>query len=215
MQPKSTRTTVRRKSDRGHYDRETINAILDEALIAHVGFVVDGAPTVIPMTYARVDDDMYLHGATGNAMLRSLAEGGEICVTVTLLDALVLSRSAFHHSMNYRSVVAFGRAAKVEDDDEKMTALLAVVDHMVEGRSAESRTPNPSEMRSTLVIRFPLDEASAKVRTGPPIEDPDDLALPYWGGLLPLHTVLGEPDPDEHNIAPEPTFTGRVPPASA
>lgn len=198
------RTELRRQSERGRYERATIHAIVDEALVAHVGFAVDGQPWVIPMTFARVGDCVYLHGANGNHMLRALAGGGEVCVTFTLLDGLVLSRSAFHHSMNYRSVVAFGRAEMVIDDAEKLTALLAVVDHMVPGRSAESRVPDPSELRSTLVVRFPLTEASAKIRTGPPIETPGDYALPYWGGVVPVDTVLGAPIPDDRATIPPP-----------
>jgi hypothetical protein len=194
----TARTTVRRKADRGRYDRGTIDAILDEALLAHVGFTVDGAPCVLPMAYARVGDVLYLHGASGNHMLRTLAGGAEACVTVTLLDGLVLSRSAFHHSMNYRSVVAFGRAEKVDDDAEKRAAMEALIEHMVPGRTPHTRPPSERELRATLVVRFPLTEASAKIRTGPALEEPDDLALPYWGGEIPLRLVAGEPVPDAH-----------------
>jgi nitroimidazol reductase NimA-like FMN-containing flavoprotein (pyridoxamine 5'-phosphate oxidase superfamily) len=194
----TARTTVRRKADRGRYDRGTIDAILDEALLAHVGFTVDGAPCVLPMAYARVGDVLYLHGASGNHMLRTLAGGAEACVTVTLLDGLVLSRSAFHHSMNYRSVVAFGRAEKVDDDAEKRAAMEALIEHTVPGRTPHTRPPSERELRATLVVRFPLTEASAKIRTGPALEEPDDLALPYWGGEIPLRLVAGEPVPDAH-----------------
>jgi nitroimidazol reductase NimA-like FMN-containing flavoprotein (pyridoxamine 5'-phosphate oxidase superfamily) len=191
------RTTVRRKADRGRYDRDTIDAILDEALVAHVGFALDGQPWVIPMTFARIDDMLYLHGASANHLLSSLAGGIPVCATVTLLDGLVLSRSAFHHSMNYRSVVVVGVATKVEDTDEKHRALRAVVDHMVANRSDETRGPSDKELRATLVVRLPIHEASAKVRTGPPIEEPDDLALPYWGGVIPVHLTRGAPVPDD------------------
>jgi len=195
---KTARTTVRRKADRGRYDRETVEAILDAALIAHVGFAIGGVPSVIPMAYVRIGDAIYFHGAVGNHALRTLANGSEACVTVTLLDALVLSRSAFHHSMNYRSVVCFGRGEKVEDDALKLAAVEALVEHIVPGRREGTRGPSPSELRQTLVVRFPLTEASAKVREGPPIEDPEDLDLPYWGGEIPLTIVRGDPIPDEY-----------------
>jgi hypothetical protein len=194
----TTRTKVRRKSDRGRYDWATVAAILDEGMIAHVGFVADEGVCVLPMVYARVDDRLYLHGAAGNAMLRQLAGGADVCVTVTLVDALVLSRSAFHHSMNYRSVVVVGRAVAVDDRDEKHRALRAVVDHNLPGRSHECRGPSESELRTTRVIRLPINEASAKLRTGPPIEEPEDLELPYWGGEVPLVIAHGTPVPDEH-----------------
>lgn len=196
--PSSDRVRVRRKADRARYDTATIGAILDEAFVAHVGFTTEHGPCVLPMAYARVGDHLYLHGATGNAMLRAL-DGADVCVTVTLLDGLVLARSAFHHSMNYRSVVVLGRAVTVRDDAEKERALAAVVDHMVVGRSDECRPPTPEEVRATRVVRVPLAEASAKVRTGPPIEDPADLDPPvWWGGVVPVRTVLDEPRPDEH-----------------
>jgi nitroimidazol reductase NimA-like FMN-containing flavoprotein (pyridoxamine 5'-phosphate oxidase superfamily) len=187
---------VRRKAERGRYDREVVDAILDEALLCHVGFAVDGRPWVIPTTFARVGDHVYLHGAVGNSALRTLAAGAEACVTVTLLDGLVLARSAFHHSMNYRSLVLFGQAEEVTDGDEKRAALLAIVDHMVEGRSGASRPPTAEELRATLVVRLAIDEGSAKVRTGGPVDDPEDLALPHWAGVIPLSVVRGEPVPD-------------------
>lgn len=196
--PASDRVRVRRKADRARYDRDTVRAILDEGFVAHVGFVADHGPVVLPMAYARVDDHLYLHGATGNAMLRAL-DGADVCVTVTLLDGLVLARSAFHHSMNYRSVVVLGRAETVTDDAEKERALLAVVDQMVAGRSGECRPPSPDEIRATRVVRVALAEVSAKVRSGPPIEDPADLDTPvWWGGEVPVATVLGERRPDRH-----------------
>lgn len=186
--PPSPRTTVRRKADRGRYDRDLINAILDEALVCHVGF--DGAhgPVVLPTMHARVGDTLYLHGAAGNAMLKAVADGGSVCVTVTLLDGLVLARSAMHHSMNYRSVVVFGAAAAVTDGDEKLRALEALIERVHPGRWLEVRQPNASELRATLVVAVPLDEASAKVRTGPPIDDDEDYALPVWAGEIPLQT---------------------------
>lgn len=194
--PSSERTRVRRKADRGRYDCDTIVEILDEALICHVGFAVDDRPWVVPTAFARVGEHVYLHGAVGNFALRTLAGGAEACVSFTLLDGLVLARSAFHHSINYRSVMLFGHAAAVTGNDEKYAALLAIVDHMVEGRSTTTRLPTPHELRSTLVLRLPIAEASAKVRTGGPIDEPADYGLPHWAGVLPLSVVRGEPQPD-------------------
>jgi nitroimidazol reductase NimA-like FMN-containing flavoprotein (pyridoxamine 5'-phosphate oxidase superfamily) len=199
------RSTVRRKKERGLHDRAAVNAILDEGLICHVGFVSDGAPVVIPTAYGRVGDHLYLHGAVGNHMLRSMAEGGEACVTVTLLDGLVLARSAFHHSMNYRSVVLFGVAEKVTDEEEKAAALEAIVEHLVPGRTADARGSNPAELRSTLVVRLPIDEGSAKVRTGAPIDDEDDLDLPVWAGVVPLTLTAGPPVSDTPDL-PVPAY---------
>jgi len=191
----SARATVRRKADRGRYERDAIHAILDEGLVAHVGFTSDLGFAVLPMVYARLDDDLYLHGAAGNHMLRAL-DGADVCITVTIVDGLVLSRSAFHHSMNYRSVVVYGRATLVTDEDEKDLVLRSVVDHMVDGRSEHCRPPTADERRATRVVRVPLREASAKVRSGPPIEEPADLALPYFGGVVPLSVVRGAPVAD-------------------
>lgn len=187
------RTTVRRKKDRGRYDTDTIHAILDEGMVCHVGFAVDGQPYVIPTAYARVGDNLYVHGATGNHALRVLADGAAACVTVTLLDGLVLARSTFHHSMNYRSVVLFGVGQRVEDLDEKAGALAALVDHLVPGRSADARPATAEELRATLLVRLPIDEASAKVRTGDPIDDDEDLSLPVWAGVIPLTLQAGAP----------------------
>jgi nitroimidazol reductase NimA-like FMN-containing flavoprotein (pyridoxamine 5'-phosphate oxidase superfamily) len=190
------RSKVRRKADRAHYDWDTVTAILDEALICHVGFAVEGRPWVVPTTFVRIGDQLYLHGAAANFALRTLAAGAEVCVTVTLLDGLVLARSAFHHSMNYRSVMLFGRAEAITDGDEKYTALLAIVDHMEQGRSGQTRLPTAEELRATLVVRLAIDEGSAKVRTGPPIDDAEDYALPYWAGIIPLTLTRGEPQQD-------------------
>jgi nitroimidazol reductase NimA-like FMN-containing flavoprotein (pyridoxamine 5'-phosphate oxidase superfamily) len=202
------RTKVRRLAERGRYERSLVHEILDEAYLAHVGFVVDGEPRVLPMTYGRDGDVLYLHGAVGNAMLRA-SQDAEVCVTVTLLDGLVLARSAFHHSMNYRSVVVLGTATKVTDEDEKRRAFDAVVEHVLPGRSAVARPSNDSELRATLVLRLPIDEASAKVRTGGPKEEPEDLHLPVWAGVVPLRLVPGPPEQDDHQppglVAPEPT----------
>ena len=187
-EPPSARTTVRRRAQRGQYDRELIHAVLDEALVSHVGFESEHGPVVLPTMHARVDDTLYLHGAVGNAMLRALAAGAPVCVTVTLLDGLVLARSAFHHSMNYRSVVVFGTAVAVEEREVKLAALEALVERIHPGRWTEARQPTESELRQTLVVSVPLDEASAKVRSGPPIDDPEDYTLDVWAGVVPLET---------------------------
>lgn len=195
-QAASDRTRVRRLPDRGHYDAATIHSILDEALLCHVGFVVDGAPVVIPTIHWRDGDTLYFHGSAASRMLRSLKNGVDACVTVTLLDGLVLARSAFHHSMNYRSVVVFGNAREV-GEDEKVRALDALVEHVVRGRSKDVRAPNQKELRQTLVLAMPIDEASAKIRTGGPADDEEDYALPIWAGVLPLTIAPGTPVVDE------------------
>ena len=189
------RTRVRRLANRASYDRETIHAILDEALVCHVGFVVDGAPVVIPTIHWREDDTLYVHGSAASRMLRSLKGGVDACVTVTLVDGLVLARSAFHHSMNYRSVVVYGKAREVTGE-EKARSLEQLVEHIAPGRSAEVRAPNEIEMKQTLVIALPLDEASAKIRTGGPVDDEEDYALPVWAGVVPLTITRGEPIED-------------------
>jgi nitroimidazol reductase NimA-like FMN-containing flavoprotein (pyridoxamine 5'-phosphate oxidase superfamily) len=192
------RTTVRRLPKRGAYERDTITAIVDEALICHVGFVVEGQPMVIPTIHTRIGDTLYFHGSVASRMLRSLREGVDACVTVTILDGLVLARSAFHHSMNYRSVVVLGKAREVVDPDEKARVLTALVEHVVRGRSKDARGPNEAEMKATLVLSMELSEASAKIRTGGPVDDEEDYALPMWAGVLPLRLTPGEPEPDEH-----------------
>ncbi len=184
---KTERTTLKRLPKRGHFERETINAILDEAFICHVGFVVDGQPYVIPTGFARVGDKMYIHGSAASRMLRNLAEGIDVCITVTLLDGLVLARSAFHHSMNYRSVVILGKAEMVVGADEKNKALKAFTEHIVPGRWADVRWPTELELKATTVLRLPISEASAKIRTGPPIDDDEDYAMDVWAGVLPLN----------------------------
>ncbi|HYO76291.1 MAG TPA: pyridoxamine 5'-phosphate oxidase family protein [Thermoanaerobaculia bacterium] len=191
------RTRVRRLPKRGEYDRATINAILDEALVCHVGFVVENAPVVIPTIHWRDGDTLYIHGSAASRMLRSLKKGVDVCVTVTLLDGLVLARSAFHHSMNYRSVVVLGTATEVTDDAEKVRALEALVEHVVAGRSAEIREPNELELRATSVLAVPITEASAKIRTGGPVDDDEDYALPVWAGVLPLTLTPAEPIADQ------------------
>jgi nitroimidazol reductase NimA-like FMN-containing flavoprotein (pyridoxamine 5'-phosphate oxidase superfamily) len=193
----TSRTAVRRKADRGRYERELVHAILDEALVCHVGFESDHGPVVLPTMHARVHETLYLHGAVGNAMLRTLAAGAPVCATVTLLDGLVLARSAFHHSMNYRSVVVFGTAVAVEDPQAKLAALEALIERIHPGRWSEARPPTETELRNTLVVALPLTEASAKVRTGPPIDDDEDYSLSVWAGEIPLETrrLEGIPDP--------------------
>lgn len=190
------RTTLKRLPQRGSYDREVVHRILDEGFICHVGFAVDGQPFVIPTGYARDGDTLYIHGSAASRMLRSLAGGIPVCVTVTLIDGLVLARSAFHHSINYRSVVILGVAELVEDEQEKMAALKAFTDHVVPGRWDEVREPNQQELKGTSVLRLPLVEVSAKIRTGPPKDDEEDYAIPVWAGELPLRIVTGTPAPD-------------------
>lgn len=205
--PPSARTTVRRLPERGRYDRGTVDAILDEALICHLGLVdPDGRPFVIPTIHARHGEHLYVHGSPASRALRTAAGGVEACVTVTLLDGLVLARSAFHHSMNYRSVVVYGTATKVTDPAEKEEALTAIVEHVLAGRSAGCRPPDDKELRSTLVLRLPLDEASAKVRTGGPKDDDGDLTLPVWAGVVPLRVVAGEPVADDGVTEPWPGY---------
>lgn len=189
------RTTVRRRSQRGVYDRAVVDAILDEGTICHVALTGDEGPIVLPTGYVRIGDEVVLHGAVANALLRQAADGRPLCIAVTLLDGLVLARSTFNHSMNYRSVVVFGRA-RVLEGDEKAAALTGFVDHIVPGRSAEARASNESELRATLVVAVSMDEVSAKVRTGPPHDDEGDLELPVWAGVVPLGSVVGEPEPD-------------------
>jgi nitroimidazol reductase NimA-like FMN-containing flavoprotein (pyridoxamine 5'-phosphate oxidase superfamily) len=189
------RTRVRRVPQRGAYERETIEAILDETLISHVGFVHDGQPIVIPTLHARRGDRLYLHGSAASRMLRTLQKGVPVCATATLVDGLVLARSAFHHSVNYRSVVVFGETREVTDPEELHDAAVAITSHVAPGREDEARMPTDAEYKQTLLLALPLDEASAKVRTGPPKDDDADMELPIWAGVLPLHTRRGEPEP--------------------
>ena len=189
------RTTLRRLPGRAAYDRETVHAILDEALVAHLAVMTDLGPRIVPTTYARVDEVVYVHGSAANHLLRSAASEVETCMAVTLLDGLVLARSAFHHSMNYRSVVVYGWARRVTDEAEKRAALDAIVDHVVPGRTLEARPPTDAELRATLVLALPLVEVSAKVRTGGPIDDEADLGWPAWAGVIPVSLVPGAPVP--------------------
>ena len=190
---RTERTTVKRLPKRGAYDRETINAILDEALICHVGFAIEGQPYVIPTGFARVGEDLYIHGSAASRMLREVAKGIDVCVTVTLLDGLVLARSAFNHSMNYRSVVILGKAEFVSDTDEKYTALKALTEHFVPGRWEDVRWPTKLELKATSVLKLAITEASAKVRTGPPVDDDEDYSINVWAGVLPLRIIPSEP----------------------
>ncbi len=190
------RTQVKRLAKRGVYDKAQVHSILDEGYFCHVGFVVDGQPYVIPTGYARVGSRLYIHGSAASRMLHSLAEGIDVCVTVTLVDGFVLARSAFHHSMNYRSVVVLGQAKLVTDLEEKLEALRSFTNHVVPGRWEEVRKPTAQELKSTSVLALALEEVSAKVRTGTPIDDEEDYALPIWAGVVPIRTLVGEPIPD-------------------
>ena len=194
--PPSDRTRVRRIPERGRYDRETIDAILDEALICHLAYVIDGEPRVTPTIHARAGDTLFVHGSNAGTTLRSAKQETPVAVEVTLLDGLVLARSAFHHSMNYRSVVVYGRGRELTDPTEKWEAQKALVEHVVRGRAADARMPNDRELNQTTILAIPLDEASAKVRTGPPKDEEEDYALPVWAGVLPLRTIPGQPEPD-------------------
>jgi uncharacterized protein len=189
------RTRVFRKPGRGTYDRELVHSILDEALVCHVGFVQDGQPYVTPTIHAREGETLYLHGANANRTLKALAGGVSCCVTVTLVDELVLARAALHHSLNYRSAMVLGTAREVTDSAEKERALRAVVEHIAPGRPEEVRGPDETDLRSTKVLSMAIEEASAKVRTGPPLDDDDDLDLPYWAGQLPLTRGTADPVP--------------------
>ena len=198
---KTPKTRIKRVPKRGHYDFETIAKILDEGLVCQVGFVVDNQPFVIPTAYGRVDRCVYIHGAGASRLVKTLQTGIDVCFTVTLLDGLVLARSAYHHSMNYRSIVLFGKATTVTDEAEKMTALKAFTEHVIKGRWDQVRSPNPKELAETCVLSLPIAEASAKVRTGPPIDAEADYTLPVWAGVLPLALVPAAPVPDPRLLA--------------
>jgi len=199
--PVTDRTEVKRLPARGSYERAMINEILDEGFVCHVGFATDRGPVVIPTAYGRIDDTIYLHGSPASRMVRSLKGGLPVCVTVTLVDGLVLARSTFHHSLNYRSVVVFGTATEVTGLTEKAAALGSFVEHIVPGRSADARPANDKELRGTTVLALPVTEASAKVRTGGPIDDDEDLALAVWAGVVPFATRMGAPIADPHTPA--------------
>jgi nitroimidazol reductase NimA-like FMN-containing flavoprotein (pyridoxamine 5'-phosphate oxidase superfamily) len=192
----TARTRVVREADRAVYDRETVYRILDEGFLCHAGFVVDGQPFVIPTSYGRKDASLYIHGSAASRMLRQLKDGVPFCITVTLLEGLVLARSIFNHSMNYRSVVVLGKATLVEDPDEKLEALRILSEHILPGRWADSRQPNERELKATSVLRVPIEEFSAKVRQGPAIDDEEDYSFPTWAGVVPLEMTAGAPIDD-------------------
>lgn len=194
--PRTPRTTLKRLPKRGSHDREVINQILDEGFICHVGFVIDGQPVVIPTGYARVGNQLIIHGSQASRMLRHVGKGIDVCATVTLIDGLVLARSAFHHSMNYRSVVIFGNASVIDDREERIAALTALSEHIIRGRWKDVREPNEAELQQTTALTMSIDEASAKIRTGPPLDDEEDYALTIWAGVLPLQLSTREPLPD-------------------
>jgi hypothetical protein len=187
------RTRLKRRPERGVFERESVNAILDEGLVCHMGFVHEGQPFVIPTTYARIDDGLYIHGSAAGRTLRTMRGELSVCITVTLLDGLVLARSAFHHSMNYRAVVVLGGVTEVTDPEEKTRALEAIVEHMAPGRWDEVRPPTAQEVKATMVLRLPITEASAKVRSGGPIDDAEDMTWPCWAGHVPVRLVALPP----------------------
>ena len=190
------RIRVKRVPSRGKYDKESIHSILDASFLCHIGFIYEGYPVVIPTLFGRDNDKLYIHGANSSRMLKSLQKGIEISVAVTLVDGIVLARSAFHHSMNYRSVVLFGTAALVTDPEEKLRALKVVSDQVISDRWEEVRLPNEKELKATTVLAIPVNEASAKVRTGPPVDDKEDYDLDVWAGVIPLQYTIQEPEPD-------------------
>src|SRR6202050_738621 len=192
----TARTRVVREAERAAYDRETVYQILDEGFLCHVGFAVEGQPFVIPTSYGRVESNLYIHGSAASRMLRQMKDGVAVCVTVTLLDGLVLARSIFNHSMNYRSVVILGKATLVDDPEEKLEALRLLSEHILPGRWDDSRQPNDRELKQTSVLHVPIEEFSAKVRTGPAIDDEEDYAFPTWAGVVPLEMMAGQPIAD-------------------
>jgi len=192
----SHRSKVKRIPSRGFYDKETINQIIDEALYCHVSFVHNDQPYIIPTIHARVGDRIVLHGAKGSRMLKHIAEGNKVSVAITLMDGLVLARSVFHHSMNYRSVVIFGKGKLIENEVEKLEALKTITEHLIPGRWDDARKPNEKELNATTVVSIDIDEASAKIRTGPPIDDEEDYKLPVWAGLIPISLKFDSPEND-------------------
>ena len=198
---RTERTRVKRLPDRGHYDAETIDTILDEAFICHVGFNAENGPVVIPTLFGRDGSDLIIHGSAASRMLRDLSKGVDVCVTVTLVDGLVLARSAFHHSMNYRSVVVFGKAELITEKEEKVRALEILSEHIIRHRWKDVRPPSDKELKGTTVLRLPIEEASAKIRVGPPKDDEEDYSLPIWAGIVPIQTTFGTPIADERNLA--------------
>ncbi len=209
--PITARSRLHRLPERGSQDRAAINAVLDEALICHIGFVTDSGPVVIPTIHARDGETLYLHGSPASRMLRTVKREIDVCVTVTLLDGLVLARSAFHHSMNYRSVIVFGVATEVNEPDTKLTAMRVLVEHVMPGRWDDARQPNPKEISGTTVLAVPLTEASLKTRIGHPVDDDEDMAMDIWAGILPTALQFGDLEPDPllgPGIEPPPYLTG-------
>jgi uncharacterized protein len=204
--PPTAGTEVRRLPTRGRYAKSDVHAILDAGRVCHVGFVHEGQPFVIPTLYARAEETVYVHGSAASRMVRTLSGGADVCLTVTLLDGLVLARSAFHHSVNYRSVMVFGKARLVDDPAEKMEALRRITDHVVPGRWKEVRPPDDTELKATTVLAVKLETLSAKVRTGPPVDDEADYALPVWAGVVPVGDAYGEPVADGRVLPGVPVF---------
>jgi uncharacterized protein len=211
--PVTPRSKIQRLPKRGSYDRDVVYSILDQGIVCHVGLVTEEGPVVIPTGYARRGDEILLHGSARSRLLNQAANGAPICVTVTLVDGLVLARSTFHHSMNYRSVVLFGKPELIHDPEEKAKALEALVEHLVPGRTRDARAADAGELAATIVVRLPIEEASAKIRTGPPVDDERDLSLDIWAGVVPFVRRPGEPVPDEHtrNETPVPDYVVRYP----
>jgi nitroimidazol reductase NimA-like FMN-containing flavoprotein (pyridoxamine 5'-phosphate oxidase superfamily) len=206
----SPRTKVRRRGGRGRYDQETVHSILDAGLVGHLAFVHDEHPYAMPMLYARHERTLYLHGSPLSRLVKSAADGIPVCFTVTLVDGLVLARSAFHHSVNYRSVVVLGRARALEDEAAKRLALDTLVEHVTPGRTSDARGPSDEELAATEVLALELDEASAKLRRGGPVDAPEDYALPVWAGVIPLHVTAGSPVRDERCQVPLPGYVQRL-----
>lgn len=209
---KTPRTKLRRMPSRGSHDRGVIEAIFDEALVSHLGFLDDGLPVVIPTLHVRVGSHVYLHGSAASRALRE-SKGAEVCLTATLVDGLVLARAVMHHSANYRSAMLFGAGEWIDDEEEKLTALEALVEKLVPGRWGDARIPTAKELRATALLRVPLEEASAKIRTGPPVDDDEDMELPVWAGVVGLRTIVEEPEPDPlltAGIEP-PAYLGALP----
>ncbi len=196
MSEPTSRTRITREPQLAIYDREAAYGILDEAFVCHVGFTLDGQPYVIPTSFGRKDDYLYIHGSAASRMLRNMKQAVPVCITITLVDGLVLARSVFNHSMNYRSVVILGTAEAIEEREEKLAALKIISDHVIPGRWEDARYPNERELKATLVMRIAIEEFSAKVRTGPPIDDEDDYSYPTWAGVIPLESIARQPMPD-------------------
>lgn len=211
--PVTPRSRIERLPKRGSYDKDVVYSILDQGIVCHVGLVTESGPVVIPTGYARRGDEILLHGSARSRLLNQAASGAPLCVAVTLVDGLVLARSTFHHSMNYRSVVLFGKPELIEDPAEKAEALEALVEHLVPGRTRDARAADAGELSATIVVRLPIDEASAKIRTGPPLDEDRDLSLDVWAGVLPFVRRPGEPVADEHtkNGTPVPDYVRRYP----